>query len=78
MALTQKIVDSYSMYDGRSIDNSSEAYPYSESGFTNEQKSFSGYRLNAGVYNMYDNREMRFYACVGFSEEVQPDGDILL
>lgn len=72
MALTQKIVDNYSMYDGRSIDNSSEAYPYSEEGFTTSQKNFSGYRLNAGVYNMYNNREMRFYACVGFSERFWP------
>lgn len=68
MAIPQKIIDNYSMVDGRSIDNSSEKYPYSESGFTTQQKSFSGYRLNSGVYNMYNNREMRFYASIGFSE----------
>ena len=72
MALPQKIIDNYSMYDGRSIDNSSTSYPYSEQGFTTSQKIFSGYRLNAGVYNMYANREMRFYACVGFSERYWP------
>lgn len=68
MALTQKVIDNYRMLDGRTISNSSALYPYSEQGFTTAQKSFSGYRLNAGVYNMYNNREMRFYACVGFCE----------
>lgn len=68
MCVTQKVVDAYSMVDGRTIDNSSSQYPYSETGFTNSVRTFSGYRLNAGVYNMYNNREMRFYASVGFSE----------
>lgn len=68
MAVPQKIVDAYSMYDGRTIDDSSDEYPYSESGFTTAVKTFSGYRLNSGVYNMYANREMRFYASIGFSE----------
>lgn len=68
MCVTQKVVDTYYMCDGRTINNSSESYPYSETGFTNEIKTFSGYRLNAGVSNMYANREMRFYASVGFSE----------
>lgn len=65
--VTQKIVDAYAMVDGRPIDNSSENYPYTETGFTGEQRVFSGYRLNAGVSNMYANREARFYASVGFS-----------
>ena len=68
LCVTQKIIDAYSMVDGRSIDNSSEEYPYSEEGFTNSVTTFSGYRLNAGVYNMYVNREARFYASIGFSE----------
>ncbi len=68
MGITQKMIDAFSMIDGRSIDNSSSAYPYSEEGFTTTQKTFSGYRLNSGVFNMYVNREMRFYATVGFSE----------
>lgn len=68
MAVPQKIIDNYAMVDGRPIDNSSEKYPYSESGFTTQQKNFSGYRLNSGVFNMYNNREMRFYASIGFSE----------
>lgn len=68
MCVTQKVIDAYSMVDGRTIDDSSPQYPYSETGFTNSVQTFSGYRLNAGVYNMYNNREMRFYASIGFSE----------
>ncbi|MCK3684385.1 RagB/SusD family nutrient uptake outer membrane protein [Maribellus sp. YY47] len=68
LCVTQKVVDAYSMIDGRSISNSSTEYPYSESGFSSGVQTFSGYRLNAGVSNMYVNREMRFYASVGFSE----------
>jgi susD homolog len=66
--VTQKVIDAYRMVDGNSIEESSSEYPYSETGFTTSQKKFSGYRLNSGVYNMYNNREMRFYASIGFSE----------
>ncbi|MDR2472413.1 MAG: RagB/SusD family nutrient uptake outer membrane protein [Tannerella sp.] len=67
--VTQKIIDAYEMADGRSIDASSEEYPYSEAGFTTTAREmYNGYRLNAGVYNMYNNREARFYASIGFSE----------
>jgi hypothetical protein len=68
MCITQKIVDAYEMADGRLRTDASADYPYSETGFTTSQTSFSGYRLNTGVHNMYVNREMRFYASVGFSE----------
>jgi hypothetical protein len=68
MCVTQKVVDAYEMLDGRPTSEHSTEYPYDESGFTTEQRSFSGYRLNAGVFNMYVNREMRFYASIGFSE----------
>ena len=68
MAIPQKIVDAYYMVDGRDINDSSEEYPYSEIGFSSEKQSFSGYQFNNGVYNMYMNREMRFYASIGFSE----------
>jgi hypothetical protein len=77
----QKIIDKFRMIDGRTIYNSSPDYPYSESGFMSEPKYFSGYILNpnstsfalqgqasATVSNMYNNREARFYACIGFSE----------
>lgn len=72
MCLTQKVVDAYAMVDGRSIFNSSEDYSYSETGFSTAANTFSGYRLNAGVHNMYVNREPRFYASVGFSESFWP------
>lgn len=66
MCVTQKVVDAYAMFDGRTRNNSSSEYPYDEDGFSTEMDNFSGYRLNAGVYNMYINREMRFYASIGF------------
>ncbi|MDR1222207.1 MAG: RagB/SusD family nutrient uptake outer membrane protein [Tannerella sp.] len=68
MCVTQKVIDAYEMVDGQLRTASSAEYPYSETGTTEAQTSFSGYRLNAGVHNMYVNREMRFYASIGFSE----------
>lgn len=67
MAIPQKIIDAYYMVDGNDINNSSAEFPYSEDGTTTEVKSFSGYTLKSGVYNMYANREARFYASIGFS-----------
>lgn len=52
MSPTQEMVDAYFMTDGKSIKESSL---YDESGFTN------------GVYNMYLNREPRFYASVTYN-----------
>lgn len=72
MSVPQKIIDAYYMVDGRDINDSSEEYPYSEAGFSSEKQSFSGYQLNNGVYNMYLNREMRFYASIGFCESFWP------
>ena len=67
MSVTQKVVDAFRMFDGRAINNSSPEYPYSETGFTSGSENFSDYLLNANVYNMYKNREMRFYASIGFT-----------
>lgn len=67
MAVPQKIIDAYYMRDGQTIDNSSSIYPYSETGSTSKLTSFSGYSLRSGTSNMYANREMRFYASIGFS-----------
>lgn len=67
MSVTQKIVDAYRMVDGQTIDEALQSGEYSETGFTMGSKTFSGYRLNSNVYSMYANREMRFYASVGFS-----------
>lgn len=68
--VTQKVVDAYLMDDGRTKEEATIDGYYSENGFTTQAKRFSGYPLNAGVYNMYANREMRFYASVGFNEAV--------
>ena len=67
MSVTQKIVDAYRMFDGRTIDDSSDEYPYSETGFSSAQEDFSDFRLLPNVYNMYVNREMRFYASIGYT-----------
>lgn len=67
MSVPQKIVDAYFMFDGRTINDSSAEYPYSETGFSSSQEMFSEYQLNANVYNMYVNREMRFYASIGYT-----------
>ncbi|MFV0267147.1 MAG: RagB/SusD family nutrient uptake outer membrane protein [Draconibacterium sp.] len=79
--VTQKVVDAYLMEDGRTKDEArGDTYFETvadlpaggtfEGLFTEQSKSFSGYPMNAGVYKMYDKREMRFYASVGFNEAV--------
>lgn len=68
--VTQKVVDAYLMDDGRTKEEATPDGYYSETGFTDKPRFFSGYPLNSGVYKMYANREMRFYASVGFNEAV--------
>ena len=68
--VTQKMVDAYLMDDGRTKEEASADGYYSETGFTTEPRNFSGYPLNSGIYKMYANREMRFYASVGFNEAI--------
>lgn len=68
--VTQKVVDAYLMADGRTKEEATSNGYYSETGYTTQAKNFSGYPLNSGVYNMYANREMRFYASIGFNEAV--------
>lgn len=79
--VTQKVVDAYLMEDGRSIQEArGDTYFETEADlpaggtfndlFTSQAKKFSGYSLNSNVYKMYANREMRFYASVGFNEAV--------
>lgn len=67
-SVTQKVVDAYCMADGNTTANASAQYPYSATGFLGVPKTFSGYQLKGTVSKMYDNREMRFYASIGFSE----------
>lgn len=63
----QHIVDEYKMVDGNTINEASTEYPYDENSFTTQSKAFSGYELRGNVNTMYANREMRFYASIGFS-----------
>lgn len=74
LCVTQKLVDAYYMEDGRDKDEASKEYPYNvghgsitDNDFTKSVQKFSGYTLPAGVYGMYNNRENRFYATIGFS-----------
>lgn len=66
-SVPQKIIDAYKMTDGRSINDASNLYPYSENKFTTKDSVFSGYTIKPNVNRMYVNREPRFYACIGFS-----------
>ncbi|MDR2388825.1 MAG: RagB/SusD family nutrient uptake outer membrane protein [Tannerellaceae bacterium] len=72
LSVTQKIVDAYEMADGRTIQNASADYPYSEEGTLSGSiiKGFSGYSFTTSgeVFRGYLNREIRFYASIGFSE----------
>ncbi|WP_217651658.1 RagB/SusD family nutrient uptake outer membrane protein [Mariniphaga anaerophila] len=79
--VTQKVVDAYLMADGRTKEEARgdtyfETVADLPAGgtfddlFTEQPKTFSGYPMNAGVFKMYDNREMRFYASVGFNEAI--------
>lgn len=68
LCVTQKVIDAYRMADGRDIRESSSEYPYLTEGTLNRNITFSGYQLRNTVHNMYVNREMRFYASIGFSQ----------
>lgn len=61
MSPTQEMVDAYFMADGKSIKESSV---YNETGFT------------GGIYNMYLNREPRFYASITYNGSTWQGGAI--
>lgn len=72
MCVSQKMINMFYMNDG--TDNWPEnAKPYNNDGtydgtnFSTEDETFSEYTLKTKTYNMYRNREMRFYASIGFS-----------
>ncbi len=67
MCLTQKVIDEYRMEDGKTIEEARNAGEYSETGVSRVLRYFSGYRVLRGTNNMYVNREMRFYCCVGYN-----------
>ncbi|MDR0543778.1 MAG: RagB/SusD family nutrient uptake outer membrane protein [Odoribacteraceae bacterium] len=70
--LTQDVVDAFYMKDGNDINSSSDTIPYPLPGTAASYtaiataKSFSGYELRPNTPGMYNNREMRFYATIGF------------
>lgn len=68
--VTYNTVKGFYMIDGRDISNSSAEYPYPTNYWEEiggSDKSFSGYTLKNSTAKMFDNLEMRFYACVGFN-----------
>ena len=69
MGLTQKMIDAYRMEDGKTIEEAMAVGEYKEgpNDFTSGPRDFSDYHLNGNIWQMYANREMRFYACVGFN-----------
>ena len=63
LGVTQKLVDAYYQADGTDYEQTNDFFePIGPS------KSFSGYTLPGTAARMYDNKEMRFYASIGFSE----------
>ncbi|EHQ27925.1 RagB/SusD family nutrient uptake outer membrane protein [Mucilaginibacter paludis] len=68
--LTQDLVDSYKMKDGFDINNSSTTFPYPGSSTAYQPigtaKNISDVQLVSNTAKMYNNREARFYATIGF------------
>lgn len=68
--VTQQMIDAYKMKDGYDINNSSVDYPYPDasSGYLpiGTAKNISDVQLTANTPAMYNNREARFYATIGF------------
>lgn len=75
MSVPQRVVDCFLMADGHTIHNASEEYPY-EPDFTKtiggSGKTLGMYILKGDVPKMYDNREARFYASIGFPGSYWP------
>jgi hypothetical protein len=75
--IPQNMVDAYYMADGRTINQASTEYPY-ETGYTSNdsvwsgEKNNNGFTLLSGTYKWYVNREMRFYANIGFNNSWYP------
>ncbi|MBR1705740.1 MAG: RagB/SusD family nutrient uptake outer membrane protein [Bacteroidales bacterium] len=70
VGITQSLVDEFQMWDGRDRTASSASWPYSESGFSTAdfRDSRTGWvYAPAGTYNMWVNREPRFYLNVAFN-----------
>ena len=73
VSVPQKVIDAYRMADGHTIENSSDEYPYLTDGIWNgTDLNFSSYILKGNVHKMFVNRELRFYASIGFSGAMWP------
>jgi hypothetical protein len=76
--LTQDCADAFRMKDGHDINGASLDFPYPAVGSTDSYSaigalsSFSGYQLRSNTAGMYNNREMRFYATIGFCHRFWP------
>jgi hypothetical protein len=68
--ITQDLVDSYRMKDGFDINTSSSTFPYPGSSDAYQPigtaKNISDVQLVSNTAKMYNNREARFYASIGF------------
>ena len=69
--ITQDLVDAYKMKDGFDINKSSAVFPYPGSNDAYQPigtaKTISDVQLVSNTAKMYNNREARFYATIGFS-----------
>jgi hypothetical protein len=65
LCVTQKVIDAFYMSDGGTINNPGPYYVYNTAG--TPDTVFSGYTLKNAVHPMFVNRELRFYANIGFS-----------
>lgn len=75
MSVPQRVIDSFLMADGRTIEDASSEYPYeadlSET-IGGSGKTLGSYILKGDVPKMYDNREARLYASIGFPGSYWP------
>ena len=75
MSIPQRVIDCFLMADGNTISTASDEYPY-ESDLSQtiggNGKVLGSYILRSNVPKMYDNREARFYASVGFPGSYWP------
>jgi len=75
--LTQDLIDAYKMKDGRDINHSGTDYPYPGADDVyrpiGASKSMGGYEVyTSNTARMYQNREPRFYATIGFCHSFWP------
>jgi starch-binding outer membrane protein, SusD/RagB family len=75
--LTQDLIDAYKMKDGNDINSSSSDYPYPGSDEVyspvGTSKSLGGYTVyTSSTAKMYQYREPRFYASIGFCHSYWP------